>query len=109
LTIQSQLDSYDYGLEILIGGVDSEVAHIYSIDAPGTSKCFDAIGFHAIGSGLPHAINTFIAKDYNQSFPLREALLIIYEAKKISEKAPGVGENITDISVISNKRIINFP
>lgn len=109
LTTQSQIDNYDYGLEILVGGVDSNVAHIYGIYDPGTSKCFDAIGFHAIGSGLPHAINTFIAKDYTQSATLKEALLIIYEAKKLSEKAPGVGSNITDISVISNKGIINFP
>jgi hypothetical protein len=35
--------------------------------------------------------------------PLGRALLIAYEAKKVSEKAPGVGSQITNISIINDK------
>jgi len=109
MTIQSEIDRYDYGLAILVAGISGNTAHIYGISDPGTSKCFDAIGFHAIGSGLPHAINTLIARGCHQDTPLQEALLIVYEAKKIAEKAPGVGANITDICIMTPKGIIEFP
>lgn len=49
LGIQNQIDGYDYGLRILVGGISEGIAHIYGISDPRTSKCFDAIGFHAIG------------------------------------------------------------
>jgi len=109
MTIQNQIDNYDYGLEILVAGRSGNTAHIYGISDPGTSKCFDAIGFHAIGSGQPHAINTLIARGCHQDTSLQEALLIVYEAKKIAEKAPGVGANITDICIMTPKGIIEFP
>lgn len=109
LSIQSQIERYDYGLKILVGGIDKRIAHIYGVFDPGTSKCYDSIGFHAIGSGLPHAINTLIARACNQDISLAEALLIVYEAKKMAEKAPGVGKGITDICVMSSKGITEFP
>jgi len=107
--IQSQIDGYDYGLGILVAGISEGTAHIYGITDPGTSKCYDAIGFHAIGSGLPHAINTLIARGCNQGISLGEALLIVYEAKKMAEKAPGVGTSITDICVMNSKGVTEFP
>lgn len=109
LMIQSEIDRYDYGLEILIAGISEGFAHIYGISDPGTSKCFDALGFHAIGSGLPHAINTLIARGCHQGISLQEALLIVYEAKKIAETAPGVGANITDICIMDSHGITEFP
>lgn len=109
LGIQNQIDRYDYGLDILVAGTSNNTAHIYGIFDPGTSKCFDAIGFHAIGSGLPHAINTLIARGCNDEISLKEAFLIVYEAKKMAEKAPGVGTNITDICIMNSMRTIYFP
>jgi len=109
LSIQSQIDRYDYGVEILVAGISQNIAHIYGISDPGTSKCFDAIGFHAIGSGLPHAINTLIARGCYQGIALGEGLLIVYEAKKMAEKAPGVGANITDICIMNSQGITEFP
>ena len=95
------------GLIVLIGGVDSR-AHLHVVGNPGSSVCFDSIGYSAIGSGMPHALITFISKGYYDVLPLNEALLIAYEAKKISEKAPGVGR-ITYINIISSKKgIIEF-
>ncbi len=109
LSIQNEIDRYDYGLDILVAGISDNAAHIYGIFNPGTSKCFDAIGFHAIGSGLPHAVNTLIARGCSQETSLNEGLLIIYEAKKMAEKAPGVGTNITDICIMGPKQTIDFP
>ena len=105
MSIQIQIDQYKYGLEILVAGVDNGQAHIYGISDPGTSYCFDSIGFHAVGSGAPHALNTLIAKGANSEVAFYEALMIVYEAKKISEKAPGVGGTVTDISFMDSKSI----
>jgi len=38
-------------VEILLAGMDDSGPHLYLISKPGTSTCFDAIGYHAIGSG----------------------------------------------------------
>jgi len=108
LAIQNQIDNYDYGLQLLIAGVDKKRAHIYEIIDPGTSRCFDAMGYHAIGSGLPHAMYTFISRNCNQDMPLSEVLLITYEAKKMAERAPGVGSNITDICVMDSNQTSLF-
>ena len=109
LPIQGQIDSYDYGLQILAAGIDGESAHIYGIENPGTSVCFDSVGWQAIGSGSPHAITTLIARTCHQDLPLHEVLMIVYEAKKTAEKAPGVGANLTDICVMTPKGLIDFP
>ena len=109
MSIQNDIERYDYGLQIVVAGISDGVAHIYGVFDPGTSKCFDAIGFHAIGSGLPHAVNTLIARGINQSTPLAEAVVVVYEAKKMAEKAPGVGSNITDICIMRQNRSVDFP
>jgi len=108
--IQFQIEDYDYGLEILIAGIEEGEAHIHEIFDPGTSKCFDAIGFHAIGSGVPHALNSLIARGCHQSISTEECFLEIFEAKKMAEKAPGVGSTLTNICFLSpNKGIVGFP
>jgi hypothetical protein len=108
-SIQSRIEQYDYGLEIIIAGVNGNRASIYGINNPGTSNCFDSIGFHAIGSGLPHALNTLIARDCCSDIPLWKTLLIVYEAKKMAEKAPGVGARATNLSIVKQDQIIEFP
>lgn len=107
IPLDNQIEHYDFSLEIIVGGVDDEGAHIYFIENPGTSDCFDSVGFCAIGSGELHAILTFISYNYAQDISLNEALYVIYEAKRISEKAPGVGED-TDIWVIDKNEIIKL-
>jgi len=108
LTIQNAIDTYGYGLEVLVGGVDDRGAHIHCVLDPGISVAFDAIGYHAVGSGYPHAITTLIANDYHQTLPMPKALLIAYEAKKIAERAPGVGSNITNVAIVNSKKVKLF-
>ncbi len=106
--IQSQIDRYDYGLQILVAGATPYGAHIYGISDPGTSQCYDSINFHAIGSGTPHALNSLISRDCYGVKPLRETLIAVYEAKRLAEKAPGVGL-VTDIEIVRSTGITRIP
>jgi len=91
------------GLRLLVAGVDVGGAHIHAIIDPGTSECFDSIGYCAIGSGERHAENTLIVNDYNISVPLNKAIYLLYEAKKRAELAPGVGRRFTDIAYVDSQ------
>lgn len=106
--IQGRIDRYDYGLQILVAGGGKTGAHIYRVFNPGTSHCFDAIGFHAICTGTSHAINALIAHECYPSRVVYEAIVIVYEAKRVAEKAPGVGV-LTDMAVIAHGRLVLFP
>jgi hypothetical protein len=88
----------------IVVGVDNYGAHIYEVTDPGHSECYQRLGFHAIGSDLPHAISTFISHDFTPSMDLRKALFVTYEAKKNAENAPGVG-TATDIGFITEAEI----
>lgn len=98
--ISQAMGLYDYGLSVLIAGVDNSGAHIYRIDNPAHMEVYDAIGHCSIGSGELHAISTFVANDYKMDLDLNHVVALTYQAKKLSEKAQGVGEK-SDIYVIS--------
>ena len=95
-----QMQRYNYQLWILIAGIDDHGGHLWHIENPGRKACFDNIGFHAVGSGDHHAVSTFIANDFDPTIDLSHGLAIVYEAKKRSEKATGVGK-LTDIMIVS--------
>jgi 20S proteasome alpha/beta subunit len=82
-----------------VAGLDETGAHIYQVCDPGTTDCFDSLGFHATGSGEPHAVSLITSYDYTVRFPLNQAVWIAYEAKRRAEKAPGVGRG-TDMCII---------
>lgn len=113
IPLDSKIEDYKLDLNILISGLDTKGAHIFEIANPGVSRCFDSIGYSAIGSGYPHAIQSFISNNYNGSKSLDMALFLTYEAKKRAENAPGVGTNtemwlIRDEGVIKlNEQVIN--
>jgi len=103
--LDQELANFNYGLELLIAGLDSDGAHIYHIFNPGMSSCYDTIGFHAIGVGQLHAFQTVIAHRYSVSCNLMDCLNVVYVAKKASEVAPGVGKE-TDMAMIKDGQII---
>jgi hypothetical protein len=109
LTIQREIDQFNYRLDILISGISNGKAHIYAIINPGTSICYDNLGFNAIGIGAIHAINVLVARECHSQKSLEEVFLIIYEAKKRAEIAPGVGSKVTDLSIITQEGIVQFP
>lgn len=104
MLLDDKVQNYDMELEFLVCGVDDEGGHIFHINDPGTSNCFNSLGFWAIGSGTPHSLSTFIANNFNENVPLKDALYITYEAKKRAEKAPGVGLK-TDMWIIDKNSI----
>lgn len=103
--MDNEIITYPYGLTILLSGADESGAHIYRIEDPGTSECFDSsIGFNAIGIGQDHAVLSLIGNKYTIKMDLNEATYLAYEAKRKAEIAPGVGKE-TDISIIKNENI----
>ena len=105
VTIDSDIMKYDgFNLELLIAGVDRAGAHIYEVIDPGSFECYDSLGYDAIGSGEHHAIRTFIFNNYSCTLPLNQALFSVYEAKKWSENAPGVGK-ATDMCVVEKQKV----
>jgi 20S proteasome alpha/beta subunit len=102
--LAQEILEFDLNLEVLVAGVDHDGAHIYRITNPGVELCFDSIGFHAVGSGEEHALANLIAREHNTDENSVDCLLHVVEAKKIGEKASGVGEK-TDLFVINSKGI----
>jgi hypothetical protein len=104
LRLERAIEVERFGMISLVVGFDNAGAHIYEVSDPGHSECYQRLGFHAIGSGLPHAISTFISHDFTPNMDLNKALYVSYEAKKNAENAPGVGD-ATDMGIISEDGI----
>lgn len=105
LRLERAIESEEMNMTAIIVGVDNNGANLFQIRDPGHADCFKRLGFHAIGSGLPHAISTFISFSFTPNTDLKKATYITYEAKKNAEKAPGVGKTATDIGIISCNEI----
>ncbi len=100
--IDDQVATFDYTLDLLIAGVDEAGAHLYSVVNPGGSiSDFAPIGYHAVGSGALHALQSMIGFKHMGARELPETLLTVYASKRRAEIAPGVGAD-TDIAIIHN-------
>lgn len=92
--------TYNYNLEMLIGGVDDTGGHLFFVGHPGgTFNDFFPIGFAAVGSGQLHALQSMIGTRHTGARGLRETLFNVYASKRRAEVAPGVGAD-TDITII---------
>ena len=97
--LDSDVQRINLGLELIIAGVDNKGAHIHGIREPGIVDCYDAIGFHVIGSGLPHAL-VMLAFQHNMDDNVKDMIKHVHKVKKKSEIAPGVGKE-TDMVAIT--------
>ena len=104
----SEDQAVELDIDLLIVGVDITGAHLYQINDPGIATCFDAIGYAAIGSGLPHAEGFLAEADYSPQVSVNRAIWLAYVAKRRSERAPGVGSTYTDILTISSDYGVRF-
>jgi hypothetical protein len=93
--VDHQFAGYNMQLDILIAGHEENECHIHYITHPGIVYCSDAVGFACIGSGSPHATYHLIGEDYRKSLPVERVRELVIEAKRKSEKAPGVGTEPT--------------
>jgi 20S proteasome alpha/beta subunit len=100
-TITRQLQEFGGpDTEALVVGTVEDRAEIWSIDSRGTARCFDDVGFHAIGIGAGHASLSLMQAGYTNAWLFANSLAATYSAKKVSETAPGVGTN-TDIHMVN--------
>ena len=105
--LDAEVMSYKFELDILVAGVDRK-GHLYVIFPPGRIEPFERVGYIAIGSGSPHAQSTFIVERYSPEASFDKALYLTYKAKKIAERAPGVGPS-TDMVVVTKEKIFDVP
>ena len=108
--LSAQLDQFtvqfNYNVEMLIAGVDDSGGHIYTIVNPGGSPIhFNQLGYHAIGSGGIHAIQSLIGFKHSIGKKVEDTLFYVYASKRRAEVAPGVGKD-TDIYIIKRDNII---
>lgn len=106
-TLDSDMWKQGLGLDVIIAGVDDTGAHIYGIDDPGTLHCYDRIAYHAVGSGLTHALLTLAGNQHCQERSVNETVFLVYEAKKRAELAPGVG-SATEIGIVAAKKVVEL-
>jgi 20S proteasome alpha/beta subunit len=100
-SVTQQLQNFDGpGIEALVVGTEEDRTQIWSVDHRGTARCFDDVGFHAIGIGSGHASLSLMQAGYTNNWLFANSLAAIYAAKKVAETAPGVGTN-TDIHLVN--------
>jgi hypothetical protein len=104
LLLDSSIQRAELGVSIILAGVDSIGPHIYGVEDPGTSICFDRLSYHAIGSGDRHAILTLVAHKQHHTMGLNQTVFNAYCAKRAAEAAPGVGQE-TEMRVITRDGI----
>ncbi len=80
---------------------DRRISRLFAIDRHGIVRCYDDVGFAAIGSGASHALSRLMQVGYVNSLPYVVGLAAAFAAKKAAEIAPGVGQRRTDLHLIT--------
>lgn len=103
VTLQNQ---FNMNLELIVAGIDSSGARIARITHPGTMVWLDKLGYDAIGSGGIHALTRLYLGAQTRHRGLNETLYGVFDAKKASERAPGVGKE-TDLAIVESGRVVH--
>jgi hypothetical protein len=93
------MNNFNMGSDIIVAGVDDQGARLAVIGHPGTIAWFDKLGYAAIGSGGIHATMQLSLGAHTRNSPLVDTLYRVYDGKRASEVAPGVGQE-TDIAIV---------
>ena len=105
LMLDDQIQRIDLGTSIILAGVDASGAHIYSVQDPGTTSCYDRLGYHAIGSGHRHALLALVSVGQHLTTDINNTVFNVYSAKRSAEVAPGVG-TATEMRIITQEGTI---
>jgi hypothetical protein len=97
--LDQQVMGFNYGVDLLLAGVDDIGAHLYLIGNPGDAQDFGVMGFEAIGSGALHAVQAMIGFGHSPLRALNETVFSVYASKRRAEVAPGVGRD-TDLALV---------
>ena len=103
--VLSLVSQHNLQTELLVAGMDDSGAHLFTIIHPGQLFPLATMGFGAIGSGGVHAGVRMSLGQHTKSASLTETLYSVYEAKRASEVAPGVGK-LTDLALIQDGKIV---
>jgi hypothetical protein len=99
--IDAQLSLYDLEADLLIAGFsEDQIPAIMTVANPGVATDHSKIGFWCIGSGSTLAKAAMFARDYSWRMSLERAAYTVYEAKRTAERASGVGDKETDVTVL---------
>lgn len=91
---------YPYTFDIIVLGLEeSGEAHVFVVNQDGTYRSYASLGFATIGSGGDLAFLELTKYFYARSVPAVVAIPRVYIAKKVSERAQGVGR-YTDFAVL---------
>ena len=96
IEIVNAMSAYDLKIAILACGFGEFRGEILQLADRGLVTIQTDAGFDAIGSGSDLAFAWLFEREYALSMSEQEALYYVYEAKKMAEKASGVGKQ-TDI------------
>jgi hypothetical protein len=97
---------YPYVFQFIVLGIEpSFEAHLYVVEQDGRYRLYDSLGFAAIGNGGELAFLEMTKYGYSRNMPAILAIPKVYIAKKVSERAQGVGR-YTDLAVLvfANKK-----
>lgn len=101
LSRHSQLFPLDFGMSFLIVGFDPE-PHMYIVDERGKHELQDFLSFSVIGSGKDLAFSELTKYNIHSNLPFIETMVRVYDAKRISERVPGIGRD-TDLLILFPK------
>ncbi len=100
--IDQHVQAAKLNVEMLLAGIDASGAHVFQISDKMIKGTYDGIGFSAIGSGAIHAISSLVAQKYTPNCDAYDAIYFVYTAKRKAEAAPGVGNKLTDMRLITD-------
>jgi 20S proteasome alpha/beta subunit len=110
MLVDDALRKFDFGVELLLAGVDDAGAHVHTNGNPGGGhQTHDSIGWTAIGSGAIHVLPSMAGFVHSPKAGYGQTLFRVYASKRRAEVAPGVGHE-TEVAVISRdgtKRLSN--
>jgi hypothetical protein len=108
--IDTQMSLYDLRADLLVFGFGTDGVSIITIGNPGVGIDHWRLGFWCIGSGSTLAQASMFSRDYSAAWSIEKAAYTVYEAKRIAERATGVGDNHTDVIVVRpSKKVTVLP
>jgi len=98
------ISQHNLNTDFLVAGLDDSGAQVFIVTHPGMLFPLATTGFGSIGSGGVHAGVRMSLGQHTKAASLVDTLYNVYEAKRASEVAPGVGK-LTDLAVIKDGKI----
>jgi 20S proteasome alpha/beta subunit len=99
------IENYSFDIHFLVVGIDSEQAHLLSVNPLGAAIDLSSEGFMAIGAGASLALG-ILARCPTKEVGLAEAVYRVYEAKKAAEQS--LVNKTTDLAVVRPGSGIQF-